>query len=146
VIRRLARQLIGAAFIDSGVAALRGIDQRATRTESNGTPEPLSATRAVAGTQIASGILLALNRVPRLASLVLALSVVPDAVTTHDFWTEKDGDSQRAKRSLFGRDVGLLGGLLVAAIETGGRESVPHRAVRTSKHAARAAAEHVPVG
>jgi uncharacterized membrane protein YphA (DoxX/SURF4 family) len=141
VIRRLARPLLGAAFISSGVDALHGIDRRAGRAESYGVSQPVTASRAVAATQIAGGTLLALNRMPRLTALVLALTVVPEAATGHDFWTEKDSDAKRAQRSLFARDLGMLGGVLVTAVETGGRESVPHRAARGSRRAAKAAAK-----
>jgi uncharacterized membrane protein YphA (DoxX/SURF4 family) len=143
VIRRLARPLLGAAFISSGIEALQGIDRRANRAESYGASQPVTVSRTLAGTQIAGGVLLAINRMPRLSALVLALTVVPEAITGHDFWTEKDADTKQSQRALFARDLGLLGGLLVAAVETGGRESVPHRAVRTSKRAANAAVEAV---
>jgi putative oxidoreductase len=145
MIRRLARPLLGVAFISSGLEALQGIDRRASRAESFGVSKPVIASRAVAGVQIGGGALLSLNRLPRLSALVLALTVLPEAMTGHDFWTEKDPDAKRAQRSLFARDLGLLGGLLVAAVETGGRESVPHRAARTSRQAAKSAAHHVAV-
>jgi uncharacterized membrane protein YphA (DoxX/SURF4 family) len=139
VIRRLARPLLGAAFISSGVEAMQGIDRRASRVQGFGASAPVSVSRTLAATQIGGGVLLALNRMPRLSALVLAITVIPEAATGHDFWTEKDADAKRAQRSLFARDLGLLGGLLVAAVDTGGRESVPHRALRTSRRAATAA-------
>lgn len=143
MIRRLARPLLGIAFINSGLEAIQGIDRRASRVEAYGVSQPLTVSRAVAATQIAGGVLIAFNRMPRLTALVLALTVLPEAATGHDFWTEKESDAKRAQRSLFARDLGLLGGLLVAAVETGGRESVPHRARRASHEAASAAVAHV---
>jgi uncharacterized membrane protein YphA (DoxX/SURF4 family) len=138
MIRRLARPLLGAAFISSGLEAWQGLDRRTSRAEALGVPEPVNATRAVAATQVGAGALLALNRMPRLVALLLAVTVVPEAVTGHDFWNEKDSDAKRGLRALFARDLGLLGGLLIAAVETGGRESLPHRAGRRSKEAAAA--------
>ena len=70
-----------------------------------------------------------------MTATVAALTVIPEAATGHDFWTEKDSEAKHAQRALFARDLGLLGGLLVTAVETGGRESVPHRAVRTRQAA-----------
>lgn len=137
MIRRLARPLLGAAFISSGVDALRDIDRRAERARGYGVSQPVTVSRAVAGTQIGAGLLLALNRFPRLAALALAATVIPEAATGHAFWAEKDGEQKRNQRALFSRDLGLLGGLLVASVDTGGRESVPHRAKRTSKQAAK---------
>jgi putative oxidoreductase len=138
VIRRLARALLGAAFIHSGLEALKGVDRRARRAEGYGIPEPVTTTRAVAAAQVGTGALLVLNRMPRLTALIAALTVIPEAATGHDFWTEKDSDAKHTQRALFARDLGLLGGLMVTAVETGGRESVPHRAARGTRHAAKA--------
>jgi len=139
VLRRLARPLLGLAFIDSGVAALRDDGRRAERARALGVKDPAQVTRAVAGVQVAAGALLILNRFPRLSALVLAATVLPDAVTGHAFWTEQDKLAKNNERALFTRDLGLLGGALVAVADTGGRESVPHRAKRSTKKAAKAA-------
>jgi uncharacterized membrane protein YphA (DoxX/SURF4 family) len=139
VVRRLARPLLGAAFVSSGIDALRDGDRRAERARSYGISQPVTVSRAVAGTQVGAGVLLTLNKFPRLAAFALALTVVPEAATGHPFWTEKDREAKQAQRSLFTRDLGLLGGLLVAALDTGGRESVPHRAGRASRTASKAA-------
>jgi uncharacterized membrane protein YphA (DoxX/SURF4 family) len=138
VFRRLARLLLGLAFLSSGVEALRDIDTRAERARGYGVGQPVTASRAVAGTQIGAGLLLALGKFPRLTAFVLALTVVPEAATGHAFWSEKSGEAKSEQRSLFARDFGLLGGLLVAAADTGGRESVPHRARRASRNARKA--------
>jgi len=140
VLRRLARPLLGLAFIDSGVAALRDDGRRAERARSLGVQDPAQVTRAVAGVQLTAGTLLVLNRFPRLSALVLAATVLPDAVTGHAFWSEQDKLRKNHERTLFTRDLGLLGGALVAVADTGGRESVPHRAKRQTKKAAKAAA------
>jgi uncharacterized membrane protein YphA (DoxX/SURF4 family) len=139
VLRRLARPLLGLAFIDSGVSALRDDGRRADRARSIGVQDPQQVTRAVAAVQVGAGALLVLNRMPRLSALVLAATVIPDAVTGHAFWTEQDKLTKRNERTMFARDLGLLGGALVAVADTGGRESVPHRATRTAKKAAKTA-------
>jgi uncharacterized membrane protein YphA (DoxX/SURF4 family) len=141
VLRRLARPLLGLAFLDTGVTALRDDGRRADRARQMGIEDPQKATRAVAAAQVAAGLLLVLNKFPRLASLVLAATVVPEAVTAHAFWSEQDKDAKRQERSQFVRDLGLLGGLLVAVADTGGRESVPHLAGRTARKAARSTAK-----
>jgi uncharacterized membrane protein YphA (DoxX/SURF4 family) len=157
MIRRLARPLLGVAFVNSGVESIRDSDRRAGKLASYGVSQPLRAARGVAAAQIGGGVLLTLNRLPRLTALLLALTVVPDAATAHDFWSEKDGETKRSQRSLFARDLGLLGGVLVTMADTGGRESVPHLAARTSREAARssrrasrkaarAAIDSVPIG
>jgi uncharacterized membrane protein YphA (DoxX/SURF4 family) len=137
VLRRLARPLLGLAFIDSGVSALRDDGRRAERARALGVEDAQQATRAMAAVQIGAGALLALNKLPRLSALVLAATVLPDAVTGHAFWAEQDKLARSTERTLFTRDLGLLGGLLVAVADTGGRESVPHRAERIAVKAAK---------
>ena len=139
MLRRLARPLLGLAFIDSGIAALRDDGRRAERARALGVKNPAQATRAVAGVQVAAGTLLVLNRFPRLSALVLAATVLPEAVTGHAFWSEQDKLTKTNERALFTRDLGLLGGALVAVADTGGRESVPHRAKRNAQRAAKRA-------
>jgi putative oxidoreductase len=141
VLRRVARPLLGLAFVSNGVDAVRDDGRRAERAGALGVSDPQAVTRAVAGVQIGAGALLALGRLPRLASLVLAATVIPDAATGHAFWSEQDKHDRQAQRSLFVRDLGLLGGLLVSVADTGGRESVPHRARRAAKKASRKAAK-----
>jgi putative oxidoreductase len=144
VLRRLARPLLGVTFIAAGTDGLRDVDRRARNASTLGVSDPRAATRALAGTQIGAGALLVLGRFPRLASLALAATVIPDAVTGHAFWSEQDKQGRQAQRSLFVRDLGLLGGLLVSVADTGGRESVPHRARRTARKASRKAAKQLP--
>jgi uncharacterized membrane protein YphA (DoxX/SURF4 family) len=129
--------LLGASFVASGVEALRDGDERARRAQALGVTDAATAVRAVAGTQIGAGVLLGLGRLPRLTSLLLAATVVPEAATGHAFWSETDKQRRSSQRTLFVRDLGLLGGLLVSVADTGGRESVPHRAARTARRARR---------
>jgi uncharacterized membrane protein YphA (DoxX/SURF4 family) len=142
VLRGLARPLLGISFIASGVDVLRHSQARARQAESLhvdqvGNVDAQQVTRALGATQIVAGALLALGRFPRLASLMLALTVVPDAATGHAFWSETDKQTREMQRNLFLRDLGLLGGLLVSVADTGGRESVPHLAARTARKAGR---------
>lgn len=144
MLRRLARPLLGVTFITSGVDALRDGDRRAQRAGALGLGDPQAATRAVAGAQVGAGALLTLGRFPRLSSLTLAATVIPDALTGHAFWAEQDKQTRQVQRTMFMRDLGLLGGLLVSVADTGGRESVPHRARRTARKAKRSAAKQLP--
>jgi putative oxidoreductase len=148
VLRRLARPLLGATFVTAGVEALRESDRRrqqaAALSGSLRLGDPATVTKTVAGTQVGAGLLLATGRFPRLSALVLALTVLPDAATGHAFWSEQDKQQRQAQRGLFVRDLGLLGGLLVAVADTGGRESVPHRAARNVRKATKKANKQLP--
>jgi putative oxidoreductase len=128
--RRLARLLLGLAAVNAGVEALREKETRSERVAGYGVSQPDQVARGLAGAQIAAGALLALGRFPRLTALVLAAATIPEAATGHPFWSASSSAEAREQRSLFIRDLGRLGGLLVAASDTGGRESIPHRARR----------------
>jgi uncharacterized membrane protein YphA (DoxX/SURF4 family) len=91
-------------------------------------------------------VLLATGRMPRLASTVLAASIIPTTAIDHAFWDETDPDRKAQSRSLFFKNVGLLGGLLLAAVDTEGRPGLVWRAQhagkttrREARHAKRAA-------
>lgn len=148
MLRFLARPLLGATFVAAGVEALRETDRRRQQARSLsgslGLGDPDTVMKAVAGTQIGAGLMLATGRMPRLSALALALTVIPDAVTGHAFWTEQDKQQKTVQRGLFVRDLGLLGGLLVSVADTGGRESVPHRAKRTANQATKKAKQQLP--
>jgi putative oxidoreductase len=80
--------------------------------------------------QLVGGLALATNRLPRLASLVLAGSLVPTTAAGHRFWEETD-KTQRANQQIhFFKNLSMFGGLLIAAVDTEGRPSI---AWRTSK-------------
>lgn len=145
MLRGLARRLLGVTFLVGGVEAARDADRRARQLRAQagaeiGGVDAATVSRGLAAAQIGAGLMLVLGRFPRLASLLLAFTVVPDAASTHAFWSEQDKQDRAAQRSLFVRDLGLLGGLLVSASHTGGRASLAH----TAKKGVRRAAKHAP--
>jgi uncharacterized membrane protein YphA (DoxX/SURF4 family) len=77
--------------------------------------------------QVGAGILLAIGRAPRLASTALAASLVPTTLAGHRFW-EYEGEERQAQQIHFMKNVGLLGGLLLAAVDTEGRPGLAWKA------------------
>jgi uncharacterized membrane protein YphA (DoxX/SURF4 family) len=153
VVRRLARPLLAAVFVVDGVDALRAPDRRVKQAEPVAarlrdlSPLPLppgavDVVRADAGVKIAAGGLLALGRVPRLAAAALAAVLVPTTLSEHRYWEVGDPARRADERVAFLKNIGLLGGLLVAAADTGGRPSLPWRV----RHAARSAVRGVSHG
>jgi putative oxidoreductase len=131
--RTLSHALLGSAFIVGGVSALRAPKAMAAKAEEVGVPiaekvglptDPLQLVKLNAGVQIAGGALLALGVVPRVAALALAGSLVPTTLAGHRFW-EVNEPSQRQQQIIqFAKNASMLGGLLGAALDTGGRPSV----------------------
>ncbi|MEV6430703.1 DoxX family protein [Nocardia sp. NPDC051463] len=161
LLRRLARPLLAASFVADGVDTLMHPEPRAkaaTALVQRGEerlPDNLAAklpsdtatvVRVNAIAQVSGGVLLALGKMPRLASLVLAATVIPAAVTEQDFWAEQDPDRKAAKRNAFLKDMGLLGGLMIAAADTAGKPSLGWRGRRAAQNAAAAVSAALPLG
>ena len=140
-IRRLARPLLAATFVADGVEALRNPAPHVSQAEAAGLTDAGKLVQISAATKVGGGALLAMNRLPRLSSLALAASLVPTTMVRNSFWSEDDPQAKAQKKQGFVTDLGLLGGLLVATADTGGRESVPHAAARISRRAKRKAAK-----
>ena len=77
--------------------------------------------------QVAAGLLLATGRAPRLASTALAASIVPTTIAGHRFW-EYEGEERHLQRMHFVKNASLLGGLILAAVDTEGRPGLAWRA------------------
>ena len=140
-IRRLARPLLAAPFVLEGVATLRDPAPHVAQAEAAGLSDAERLVQISAATKVGGGLLLGLNRMPRLSALALAASVLPTTLVRNAFWSEDDQQAREHKKLSMVTDLGLLGGLLVATADTGGRESVPHAAARLSRRAARKAAK-----
>lgn len=139
--RRLARPLLASMFIAGGIDALRNPGPRVELVRNAGLSSPEQLVRANAATDVVAGFMLATNRLPRLSALALAGSLVPTTYVGHPFWTEKDKAVKKQQQVHFLKNLGLLGGLILAVVDTGGRESLPHAAGRVSRRAAKKVAE-----
>jgi len=93
--------------------------------------------RINAAVQVAAGLMLATGRLPRLSSALLAGSLVPTTLAGHRFWEEEDEMRRAQQRIHFFKNLSMLGGLILAAADTGGRESIPHAAGRITRRTAR---------
>lgn len=97
--------------------------------------------------QLTAGLLLAGNKVPRLASTALAATLVPTTLGGHRWW-EAEGTEREIQRFNFLKNVALLGGLVLAAADTEGQPGLAWRLRRggaDAKLAARAAKANAAV-
>ena len=175
LLRRVARPMLAAIFIQGGIAALKspqGHVQAAKPVLDAVTPVLEKATDAAAptidkaaeaapvdvprtttdwlddetlvkidgGVKVVAGTMLALGKFPRLASTALAASLIPTTLAGHRFWEETDPEAKQAQQIHFFKNVGLLGGLLIAAADTEGKPSLAWRGRKAAKLAAAAAA------
>ena len=140
LVRRIARPLLAASFVTGGIDTLRDPGPRAVAADKLNLPDAEKYVKINAGAMVVGGLMLATNRLPRLSAAVLAASLVPTTAAGHRFWEETDPAAKKTQRIHFTKNLGLLGGLILATVDTEGRESIPHRAKRTTRKAATAAA------
>ncbi|SCG55005.1 DoxX protein [Micromonospora humi] len=93
--------------------------------------------RANAATQLVGGLMLATGRFSRPAALVLAATLVPTTAAGHPFWNNDDPAARNNNQIHFLKNLGLLGGLLLAAADTEGRPGMRWRAGHRIDHSRR---------
>jgi uncharacterized membrane protein YphA (DoxX/SURF4 family) len=153
VVRRLARPLLASMFIVGGLDALRNPEAKAGAAEDVGPPiaahlpylpeDPEQLVKINGAVQVGAGVLFALGRFPRLSATALAGSLVPTTLAGHRFWEIQDDPGKRAQQKIhFFKNLGMLGGLMLAAVDTEGRPGLAwraqhagHHVVDTSRHA-----------
>ena len=149
IARRLARPLLAASFVSGGVDTLRNPGPRVETAETvaprvaEPLPLPKEADPPVkinAAVQVVGGLLLAIGRLRRLAAVALAASLVPTTVAGHRFWEEEDEAGRAQQQIHFLKNAGLLGGLILAAVDTEGAPSLGWRARRAARRARKKAA------
>lgn len=87
--------------------------------------------------KLAGGLAL-LTPLRRPAALALAASLVPTTLASHDFWQRKDPADRGEQQAHFMKNMGLFGGLLLAASDTQGRPDLRWRAGHAMRVAGRA--------
>jgi uncharacterized membrane protein YphA (DoxX/SURF4 family) len=148
IVRRLARPMLAAPFVRTGLDLTRhpGPVVEDTRpvlaplvtkiSKATGIPDdPQLVVRAGGAVMAGAGFMLATGRLPRLSALMLTAALVPTAYVADQFWREKDPLTRREKRQRLLTDVGLAGAALLAAVDTQGKPGLAWR----SKHASESA-------
>jgi uncharacterized membrane protein YphA (DoxX/SURF4 family) len=154
LLRRVARPMLAALFIQGGINALRApeahveaarpvldavapaVDKATEVAPVDHRPDDVLLVKIDAGVKIAAGTMLALGKWPRLAATALAATLVPTTLAGHRFWEETDPQRKQEQQIHFFKNVGLLGGLLIAAADTEGKPSLGWRGRRAAKLAA----------
>jgi len=143
LLRVLGRPMLASMFLAGGLDAVRNPQNVAPLAESVVRPvtdrvpalpdSTEDCVRLNGAVQVVGGLLLATGRMSRPAALALAVSLIPTTLAAHRFWEEED-PAQRAQHGQVLQEVDpLLGGLLIAADDTGAAPSLLWR----SRHTAR---------
>jgi putative oxidoreductase len=143
-IRLIARPMLASMFVVGGVDAVRNPEGKTPKAEkvtrqvpdlvarvAPGLPvptDPETLVRINGGVQVLAGLTLATGRFPRLSALALAASLLPTTYAGHSFWEEKDKTARAGQRIQFFKNVSMLGGLLLAGVDTAGKPGIAWRA------------------
>ena len=147
-IRAVARPMLASMFVMGGIDSLRNPTDKAPAvdqvTEPIGEAVPqvremdnADLVRATGAAKVVGGSLLAIGKMPRLASAVLAATLVPTTMAAHRFWEEDDPAQKTNQQIHFFKNVSMLGGLMIAAMDTEGQPGLVWRAGHAVDHAGR---------
>jgi uncharacterized membrane protein YphA (DoxX/SURF4 family) len=155
VIRLIARPMLASMFVAGGIDSLMHPSGKLPKAEkvTDQVPslaeriapslpvptDPATLVRINGGVQVLAGLALATGRAPRLSALTLAASLVPTTYAGHPFWEEKDKQARGAQRTQFLKNLSMMGGLLLAAVDTEGKPGVAWRARRAARDVRREA-------
>jgi putative oxidoreductase len=143
--RRVARPLLASMFLVGGVDAVRNPEGKVKKADpvaqaiaSRVTVLPQETETLVrinGAVMVGAGALLAIGKWPRLAALALIGTILPTTYAGHRFWEETDEATKAQQRIHFIKNLGLLGGLILAAVDTEGAPSLGWRARRRARRA-----------
>jgi putative oxidoreductase len=127
LLRALARPMLAVIFVTGGIEVLRKPHPRAEQAAPvidrvrRAVPvlpaDPVTLVRANAAVHMVAGAMLATGRAPRLAAGLLAASLVPTTIGGHRFWAMDDPVERARQRTHVGKNLAILGGLLLAAAQ-----------------------------
>ena len=159
MIRKFARPMLASVYIADGVetvmnpsahrdnaeAALKTIRSMVPREYRSFVPSsPETATLAVGGIKTGAGALFALGKAPRTSATLLAATAVPTLLGRNAFWDAKDDQEKARRRTGALTDLALLGGVLLATVDTEGKPNLQWRAQKAAQVTKKNVAKALP--
>jgi putative oxidoreductase len=135
LVPRIARALLAGVFLSGGISALKHPEGHAELAGPALDPaldvlagllpiaqhsRTVALVRVDAVVKIGAALLLATGRAPRVAATALAAGLVPTTVIGHRFWEMDDPENRLDQRIHVIKNLGLLGGLMLVAADSGG--------------------------
>lgn len=158
VVRAIARPLLSGLFIIQGAKAVRNpeplvpkakpvADRMVPLVKKVAPPQvgdriPESTKNLVrlnGAAQVIGGVALASGSARRAGAGLLAASLVPTTMAGHRFWEESDPDERRRQQTQFLKNLSVMGGLLLAIVDTEGKPGLAWRATHSTRAAKREA-------
>ncbi|CAM3052766.1 DoxX family protein [Mycobacteroides abscessus] len=106
--------------------------------------DPQTYVRIHGATQLAAGLALASGKLPRISAWVLAGTLVPATLTDQAYWRQTDPALKLQQKTHFWKNISILGGLIIAGIDTEGRPGLSWRARRAARDAVAAVTSALP--
>ena len=155
LVRLLARPMLASMFVVGSYHAYKNAESMAKKAQpvtdkivpkaqrlAPSAPIPTDSVTLVkvnAATQMGASLMLATGKLPRLSANVLALTMLPTTIAGHPFWQEKDPSARANQMVHFFKNVSMLGGVLLAGVDTEGKPGVAWRTRNVAKTARREA-------
>ncbi|WP_162266284.1 DoxX family membrane protein [Mycobacteroides saopaulense] len=159
LVRHIARPMLGSIFIVAGADGLSHPEASARAAEPlvqslvESAPEsagrylprdPQTYVRIHGALQLAAGLALASGRFPRVSAWVLASTLVPATLIDQAFWRQPDPDLKLQQKTHFWKNISILGGLIIAGIDTEGRPGLSWRTRKAAGDAVAAISSALP--
>ncbi|MFC8869282.1 DoxX family membrane protein [Streptomyces sp. NPDC057148] len=142
LLRIAGRPMLASMFVAGGLQSLRRPEDVAPAAEPIVRPltdrvsvlpdRTEQLVRLNGAVQAVGGLMLGLGRCPRLSALALAATLVPTTLAAHRYWDADDPSDRAQQRIHFLKNLSMMGGLLIAADDTGSAPSLLWR----GRHAA----------
>lgn len=155
LVRLIARPMLASTFVVGGYNAFKNADSMAKKAQpvtdklvpkaqqmAPSAPIPTESITWVkinAGIHVGAGLLLATGKFPRLSANVLAATMAPTTFAGHAFWEEKDPSARANQMIHFFKNLSMMGGLMLAGVDTQGKPGLAWRTRHAAKSARREA-------
>ncbi|MFY9887312.1 MAG: DoxX family protein [Streptosporangiaceae bacterium] len=141
----MARPMLASIFVVQGLDTFQHPEKVSAKAEPVVRPladrfpavpaQTEQAVRLNGAVQVAAGTMLGLGILPRLSALALAGTLVPTTLAGHRYWELEDPAERAQQRIHFLENLTMLGGLLIAAADTGGAPSLGWRRRQAARRA-----------
>lgn len=152
IVRTAGRTLLASYFVASGIKSLTDptplvpaaepladkvlplAKQYAPESVASYVPQDAKTLVRINGAaEVLGGVALATGFGRRLGALLLAGTLVPSTIAKYPFWSREDPQQRADDRAHFLKNVSLLGGVLLASVDTEGKPSLGYRAQKGSQ-------------
>ena len=117
MIRSVTYLLLSGIYVINGWGAFYKPGGRPKLVAAAGIPKPEQAVVLNGALMVIAGLLLSIGFMPRLAAALLAGSMIPTTIVGHPFWKEEPGPQRQNQQTQFLKNLSMIGGLLMVAIE-----------------------------